>query len=187
MCIPHLITFQLRPVCAAHLITLYLSAYRGLCIRQPRLPLTQSLIVPFTAVFGVLCLPLWSYYRELRGVKYWFLASDAPACSAERGIPPESAEHSISVGGLWRGLLRARRGMGGLWQGWAVSPFFPPLHPPTAGRQRSPASSEGALGRARPAAQPRRDPAITVWEAGDFSPQTRLPASAQFFPGAKGR
>lgn len=80
-----------------------LSAYRGLYIRQLRLPLTQRLISPFMAEFGALRLPLRSCYKELRGIKYCVSASDALAHSTEQEIPAELAELSVCVGGFWRG------------------------------------------------------------------------------------
>lgn len=130
-----------------------MSAYRGLCVLQLHLPLTRSLIVPFPAVFGVLCSPLCSYYRELRGVKYCFAASDEPARGTEQGIPPERVE-CIFVGGLSWGPGNGKEGpcgragpcplmslldrrpracdprVAGSWQRSPANPAVP-THPPT--------------------------------------------------------
>lgn len=128
-------------------------------------------------------MPLPSCYKELRGVKYCFLAADALAYSAEREIPPELVEHIVLVGGLWGGQERGKRGPHGRA---GLCPLFPfqadGAGPVTCvslagGRGLQPAREVPLTAPALPARQGMQL-AIDVWKGGSFSPRTWLPVCA---------
>lgn len=119
-------------------------------------------------------MPLQSCYKELRGIKYCFSASDALVHNAEQEIPPELAEHNVSVGGLWWGPGKVEEGR----PPCRAVPLFPFLadgtSPVTCGPWQVAEVSASPRGTLRPCPphpfQPRHAPAMDGWEGGGSSP-----------------